>query len=217
MIYNISIMNNTRLSRSFYDQDTVLVARQLLGKRLVRLEGSKRISGIITEAEAYVGETDLGCHAKAGRTKRTAPMYGPPGFAYVYFTYGNHWMFCPVTRPEGEPEAVLVRAILPVEGIEVIAERRGKQPRKHWTDGPGKLTQALAITGEHNQLDLTTPDAQIFIEEGPQVPDEWVNIGPRIGLYTVPEPWKSIPWRFLVNDGHLDELAGMVEEFASDD
>ncbi|HKJ26159.1 MAG TPA: DNA-3-methyladenine glycosylase [Anaerolineales bacterium] len=209
-------MSKTRLPRSFYDQDTVTVARQLLGKRLVRLENGKRpnevvrLSGIITEAEAYCGETDLGCHAKAGRTKRTTPMYGPPGFSYVYFTYGMHWMFCAVTRPEGEPEAVLVRAILPVEGIEVIAKRRCKQPRKHWTDGPGKLTQALGINGEHNERDLTTPDAQVFIEEGPDVPDDWVFTGPRIGLYTVPEPWKSIPWRFLVKDEVLDELAALA-------
>ena len=187
-----------RLPRSFYDQDTVLVARQLLGKRLVRIDGGRRLSGIITETEAYVGETDLGCHAKAGLTPRTAPMYGPPGFSYVYFTYGMHWLFCTVTRPEGEPEAVLVRAILPVEGIEVIAERRGKQPRKRWTDGPAKLTMALGINGEDNALDLTTPEAQIFIEEGPAVPDEWVQTGPRIGLFTVPEPWKSIPWRFWI-------------------
>jgi DNA-3-methyladenine glycosylase len=204
---------HSQLPRTFYTQDTITVARQLLGKRLVRLEEGKRpnevvrLSGIITEAEAYCGESDLGCHAKAGRTPRTAPMYGPPGFSYVYFTYGMHWLFNTVTRPEGEPEAVLVRAILPVEGIEVIAERRGKQPRKRWTDGPAKLTQALGINGADNQLDLTTSDAQIFIEEGPDVPDEWVFNGPRVGLFTVPEPWKSIPWRFLVQDAFLEDLA----------
>jgi DNA-3-methyladenine glycosylase len=124
-------------------------------------------------------------------------MYGPPGFAYVYFTYGNHWLFNTVTRPEGEPEAVLVRGIHPTEGVEIIAKRRGKQPRKNWTDGPGKLTQALGINGQHNKLDLISSRSPVFIEEGIDVPDEHVTIGPRIGLYTVPEPWKSMPWRYL--------------------
>lgn len=185
------------LPRSFYDRPTLDVTRDLLGKRLVRIENGKRIAGIINETEAYCGETDLGCHAKAGLTKRTAPMYGPPGYAFIYFTYGNHWMLCPVTMPEGEPEAVLIRGILPMEGLGVIEARRGKQPRKRWTDGPGKLTQAMGITGEQNTLDLTSPDAEIFIEEGISIPDEYVTTTPRIGLYTVPEPWKSIAWRYL--------------------
>jgi DNA-3-methyladenine glycosylase len=196
--YNFSTMPDTaQLPRPFYDRETLTVARELLGARLVHVENGNRLSGIIVEAEAYCGETDLGCHAKAGRTKRTAVMYGPPGYSYVYFTYGNHWLFNTVTRPEGQPEAVLVRAILPTEGLDVIEQRRGKQPRKHWTDGPGKLTQALGINGEHNNLDLSARGAALFIERAVQVPDEFVTTTPRIGLYTVPEPWKSIPWRFL--------------------
>jgi DNA-3-methyladenine glycosylase len=193
----------SRLTRHFFAQDTVSAARQLLGKRLVRLQDSLRLAGLITETEAYCGELDLGCHAKAGRTPRTAVMYGPPGFSYVYFTYGMHWLFNTVTRPEGQPEAVLIRAIYPVEGIDVIAKRRGSQPRFRWTDGPAKLTQALGIDGDDNNLDLTAPDAPIFIEDGPVVPDSWVLTGPRVGLNTVPEPWKSIPWRFLVDDAEL--------------
>jgi DNA-3-methyladenine glycosylase len=189
-----------RLPREFYAQETLRVARQLLGKRLVHLEPSQRIVGIITETEAYCGEQDLGCHAKAGRTPRTAVMYGPPGFAYVYFTYGMHWLFNTVTRPEGQPEAVLVRAVYPVEGVDVIAARRGKQPRRLWTDGPAKLTVALGIDGQHNNLDLCAPEAEIFIEQGDAVPDEWVSLGPRVGLFTVPEPWKSKPWRFLIEE-----------------
>lgn len=201
------MLKRTRLPREFYTQETLTAARQLLGKRLVRLQDGVRLAGIITEAEAYCGQKDLGCHAKAGRTPRTAVMYGPPGFSYVYFTYGMHWLFNTVTRPEGQPEAVLIRGIYPVEGIEVIAARRGSQPRPRWTDGPAKLTQALGIDGEDNNLDLTAPDAAIFIETGPDVPDEWVVSGPRVGLYTVPEPWKSKPWRFLVKDEHLEALA----------
>ena len=195
-------MKNDRLPRDFYAQSTLKVARQLLGCTLVRLDKingkSRRIAGIITETEAYQGETDLGCHAKAGRTARTAVMYGPPGHAYVYFTYGNHWLLNCITRPEGEPHAVLIRAIQPTEGIDIIAERRKDRPEKIWTDGPGKLTKALDIDGRHNGTDLTDPKAIIFIEPGKKVPSKFVNIGPRIGLYTVPEPWKSKPWRFLV-------------------
>ena len=174
------------------------MARQLLGKRLVHVDAGVRVAGIITETEAYRGEQDLGCHAKAGRTPRTAVMYGPPGVAYVYFTYGMHWLFNTVTRPEGQPEAVLVRAVHPVEGVEIIAARRGKQPRPRWTDGPAKLTTALGIDGRHNNLDLCAPDAAIFIEEGEEVPEAWITRGPRVGLFTVPEPWKSKPWRFLI-------------------
>ena len=189
--------NTTILPRQFYAQDTLTVARQLIGARLVRLEGHQRITGVIIETEAYCGEEDLGCHAKAGRTPRTAPMYGPPGYAYVYFTYGNHWMLNTVTRPEGQPEAVLIRAIIPIEGLTVIESRRGQQPRKRWTDGPGKLTQALAITGDFNRVDITMPEAGLYIEQGVSIPDEYVTRTPRIGLNTVLEPWKSIPWRFL--------------------
>lgn len=199
-MYNNRMPSNLVLPRSFYDRDTLTVARQLIGKRLVHIEQGQRLAGLICETEAYCGEQDLGCHAKAGRTPRTAVMYGPPGHAYVYFTYGMHWLFNTVTRPAGEPEAVLIRAIVPVEGISLIAGRRGSQPRRHWTDGPAKLTQALGIDGQHNNLDLTAPDAEIFIEDGPSVPDSWVATGPRVGLFTVPEPWKSKPWRFLVVD-----------------
>ena len=193
-------MPPTCLPRAFYNRPTLTVARELLGKRLVHVENGIRLSGWISETEAYCGETDLGCHAKAGRTPRTAVMYGPPGFSYVYFTYGMHWLFNTITMPEGEPEAVLVRAIVPSEGIEIIAQRRGAQPRARWTDGPAKLTQALGIDGQHNDLDLCAPEAKLFIEEGLEVPDKWVTTGPRIGFFTVPEPWKSKPWRFLIED-----------------
>jgi DNA-3-methyladenine glycosylase len=139
----------------------------------------------------------MGCHAKAGRTPRTEVMFGPAGFAYVYFTYGNHWLFNCVTESEGFPAAVLVRAIFPTEGVEVIAVRRGKQPPARWTDGPGKLTQALGINGVHNKGDLCALKATLFIEAGQAIPGTSVTTGPRVGLNSVPEPWKSMPWRFL--------------------
>jgi DNA-3-methyladenine glycosylase len=186
-----------RLSRDFFNRPTLLVARDLLGKHLVRLENDQRLSGIITETEAYVGEQDQGCHAKAGLTPRTQVMFGPPGHSYVYFTYGMHWMLNFVTEPESMPAAVLIRAISPQEGLEVIAARRGKQPQKHWTDGPAKICQALGIDGSHNGTDLCAPNAQIFVEMGEPVPDHAVTTSPRVGLNSVPEPWKSMPWRFL--------------------
>ena len=192
-----------RLTREFFARPTVDVARDLLGCVLVRVEKtngrSRRISGIITETEAYCGEEDLGCHAKAGRTKRTEVMYGPAGRAYIYFTYGNHWMLCIVTQGENEPHAILIRAIQPLEGKELIARRRKGQPESKWTDGPGKLTKALRLDGEFNGADLTSSKAIIFIEAGQSIPNQQVLIGPRVGLYTVPEPWKSKPWRYLAN------------------
>lgn len=180
----------------FYTQSTLLVARNLLGARLVRTLEGVRLAGIITETEAYVGETDLGCHAKAGKTPRNAVMYGPPGHAYVYFTYGMHWMLNAVTERDGFPAAVLLRAIHPLEGEEVISARR----RGGDTLGPAKLTQALGIDGAQNGLDLCDPASGLWIEAGQPVADDHVLSGPRVGLYTVPEPWKSIPWRFRVKD-----------------
>lgn len=197
------MQEHDHLPRSFFNRSTTQVARQLLGTRLVRVENGVRIAGLIVEAEAYRGEEDQGCHARAGRTPRTQVMYGPPGHAYVYFTYGMHWMLNFVTEDEGFPAAVLIRAILPTEGISIIASRRDSQPRKRWTDGPGKICQALGIDGGFNGADLCAPDAILFVEYGETIPDQSVTKGPRVGLNSVPEPWKSIPWRFLVSDGYF--------------
>ena len=180
------------LPRKFYTQPTLTVARGLIGARLVRILDGIRLSGIIIETEAYIGEEDLGCHAKAGRTKRTAVMYGPPGHAYVYFTYGNHWMLNAVTEAEGIPAAVLIRAIEPVERMEIMLRRRDGRD----TYGPGKLAQAMGIDGALNGIDLCKQDSGLWIEAGKPIPDAEVVTGPRVGLYSVPEPWKSIPWRF---------------------
>jgi len=186
------------LPQTFYNRLTLTVARELLGAVLVRVEAGVRISGRIVETEAYVGEGDLGCHAKAGKTPRTKIMYGAPGSAYVYFTYGMHWMLNAVTEREGFPAAVLIRAIKPLEGIEIIASRRGKQPRAKWTDGPAKLAQALGIDKSLNGVDLCNTESGLGIEAGERIPEKNVTIGARVGLNSVPEPWKSKPWRFLV-------------------
>lgn len=184
------------LPREFYDRPTLTVARELIGARLVRILRGRKLVGIIIETEAYISEKDLACHAKAGRTPRTAVMYGPPGHAYVYFTYGNHWMLNVVTEREGFPAAVLIRAIQPVEGVEVMSKRRSGRD----TFGPGKLTQAMGITQSENGIDLTAAASRLRIEAGRAVPDSLVTKGPRVGLNNTPEPWKSKQWRFLVRE-----------------
>ena len=184
----------TILPRDFYNRPTLTVARELIGARLVRILDGVKLVGLITETEAYISEKDLACHAKAGLTPRTAPMFGEPGHTYVYFTYGNHWMLNAVTEREGFPAAVLIRAIQPIEGAEIMSERR--QGRD--TYGPGKLTQALGITKSENQADLTGTASGLWIEAGVPVSNSRVTKGPRVGLNNTPEPWLSKPWRFLV-------------------
>lgn len=189
---------SARLEREFFNRPTLQVARELLGTRLVRVEDGRRLAGTIIETEAYRGQEDLGCHCRAGLTPRTRVMFGEPGHAYVYFTYGMHWMLNFVTEAEGFPAAVLIRAILPQEGLETIGARRNGQPRERWTDGPAKICQALNIDRRLNGGDLCDPEAGLFVEDGKPILAENVTIGPRVGLNTVPEPWKSMPWRFQV-------------------
>jgi DNA-3-methyladenine glycosylase len=188
------------LPRAFYNRPTLTVARELIGSRLVRVLDGMKLVGLITETEAYIGETDLGCHAKAGWTPRTQVMYGEAGHAYVYFTYGNHWMLNAVTEREGFPAAVLIRAIQPIEGVEVMSERRNGRD----TFGPGKLCQAMGIGKEENGADLTGTDSGLWIEAGVEVPNSLVTKSPRVGLNSVPEPWKSKPWRFKVKDWKIN-------------
>ncbi len=191
------------LPRSFYAQPTLMVARQLLGMRLARLvetpNGVLSIHGIITETEAYTGKDDLACHARAGRTPRTQVMFGPPGHAYVYFTYGMHWCLNFVTEEDGVAGAALIRAIEPLDSQEWIAARRPGRPPAEWCNGPAKLCQALAIDGALNAHDLCSAQSRLYVESAPPIPDSRVTIGPRVGLNNTPEPWKSIPWRFRVS------------------
>lgn len=184
------------LPRSFYNRPTLTVARALLGARLVRVLDGVKLVGLIVETEAYIGEKDLACHAKAGRTPRTQVMYGEPGHAYVYFTYGNHWMLNVVAERVNFPAAVLIRAIQPIQGAEVMSKRRNGRD----TFGPGKLCQAMGIGKGENGVDLTGTASGLWVEAGAEVPDSLVTKSPRVGLTSVPEPWKSKPWRFLVKD-----------------
>jgi DNA-3-methyladenine glycosylase len=186
--------------RSFYNRPTLTVARELIGARLVRILDGVKLVGLITETEAYISEKDLACHAKAGRTPRTQVMYEEAGHAYVYFTYGHHWMLNAVTEREGFPAAVLIRAIQPIEGVEIMLERR--QGRD--TFGPGKLCQAMGIGKGENTVDLTEAGSGLWIEAGVQVPDSAVTKSPRVGLNNTPEPWLSKPWRFLVKGWRVE-------------
>jgi len=184
------------LPRDFYHRPTLKVARDLIGACLVRILDGMKLAGLITETEAYISEKDLACHAKAGRTPRTQVMYGEPGHAYVYFTYGNHWMLNVVTEKEGFPAAVLIRAIQPMEGVEVMSARRMGRD----TFGPGKICQAMGIGKGENGVDLTETASGLWIEAGVKVPNSLVTKGPRVGLNSTPEPWLSKPWRFKVKD-----------------
>ena len=186
------------ISRSFFDRPALTVARELLGQRLVKLEGDQRIAGLIIETEAYVGTEDDGCHARAGLTNRNRSMWGPPGHAYVYFTYGMHWMLNIVTGRDGFPAAVLLRGVEPVEGHEVIRRRRAGRLEPELTDGPAKLCQAFALDRSFDGLDLCHPESVLFIERDAGIPETSVTTGPRVGLNHVSEPWKSKPWRFRV-------------------
>ncbi len=191
----------SRLPRRFFAQPTLAVARALLGQRLVRLAGGQRLAGLITETEAYIGPTDLACHARAGRTSRTQVMFGPPGHAYVYFTYGLHWMLNIITEAPDFPAAVLIRGLLPTEGEPAMRTRRGRQgaaPLARLTNGPAKLAQALNIDKALNGHDICRPTTELWVERTATVPDGVVLCGPRIGINSVPEPWLSLPWNFKV-------------------
>ena len=189
-----------RLTRSFYARPTRQLAQALLGCRLVRRWHGQRLSGLIVEAEAYIGETDLACHARVGRTARNAVMYGQPGFAYVYFTYGMHWMLNVVSEEEHFPAAVLIRALEPQEGIDRMLQHRPVSRPIELCRGPAKLTQALRIDQALNGVDLCNRRSDLWIETGVPVPTRSVERGPRVGLFTTPEPWKSKPWRYWVKD-----------------
>jgi len=176
------------LKRDFYARPTLEVAPDLLGKLLVHRSDDGVAVGRIVEVEAYIGEQDPACHAAPGRTARNEPLYGPPGIAYVYLNYGLHYLVNAVTEPEGSPAAVLIRALEPVEGIELMRKRRSRArwrrgkpvpPDHELCRGPGNLTAALAITLAQNRLPLTHKPLTIE-DDGFRVHD--VSWSPRIGI-----------------------------------
>ena len=169
------------LPSRFYARDTEIVARELLGCVLECRGPGGITSGRIVETEAYLGEHDPACHAAAGRTRRTETLYGPPGTFYVYFVYGTHWCCNAVTRPVGLPSAVLIRALEPVRGTQLMWTRRPLARREtDLTSGPGKLCAALAVDGRHSGLALQR--GPVTIRAGTDVRDREVVVTPRIGI-----------------------------------
>jgi DNA-3-methyladenine glycosylase len=179
-----------KLPRSFYNRPTLEVARDLIGKVLVHNRRGTITSGIIVEVEAYIGESDPACHAAPGPTTRNQPLYGPPGYAYVYLNYGMHWLVNAVTEAKESPAAVLIRALEPLEGIETMRRRRSAKGLPERTArrvavhdlcrGPGNLTKAMGITQVQNREDLC--GARLYIEDrGLPAPNE-IAWGPRIGI-----------------------------------
>jgi len=181
------------LPREFYDRETELVARDMLGTVLECETEDGIASGIIVETEAYLGEHDLACHASVGRTARTEHLYGPPGISYVYFIYGMYWCFNAVTREAGQPSAVLVRALEPLDGIALMHKRRPRIKNDvDLTNGPGKLCTALGITGGMTGKPLQRKP--LLIRAGESVSDDHIEVTTRIGI-TKSADW---PLRWII-------------------
>ncbi len=169
------------LSENFYARDTVSVANDLLGKVLVHESPQGTTSGIIVETEAYL-ENDPACHAYRGMTKRNATMFGPPGKAYVYLIYGIHYCFNAVTREEGKGEAVLVRSLCPLEGIELMRERRGGKCREtRLSCGPGNLCKSMGINAGHDKISLEDSPLHV-LSDNINVALEDIGVSKRVGL-----------------------------------
>jgi DNA-3-methyladenine glycosylase len=179
------------LPRRFYNRPTLDVARDLIGKVLVHETRRGLASGVIVEAEAYIGESDPACHAAPGPTRRNAPLYGPPGIAYVYLNYGIHYLVNAVTEAEGWPAAVLIRALEPKDGIPLMRRRRALASTRADHDlcrGPGNLTRALGIDLKQNLLDLTGSSLRIEDQKDPKRPVAWSR---RIGINVgVEQEWR---------------------------
>jgi DNA-3-methyladenine glycosylase len=189
------------LGREFFDAPTEIVARALLGALLVREDAAGRCAGRIVETEAYGGPTDGASHSRAGLTRRTAPMFGPVGHAYVYLVYGMHECLNVVAyqgRPAG---AILIRALEPVEGIELMRRRRGRPAERtsRLAAGPARLAQALAVDRSFSGHDLTSAD-RLWLAPGLPPTDAEIAAGPRIGVGYAGEEWQLLPWRFWLRD-----------------
>lgn len=194
---------------AFYARPTLDVARDLIGKVLVHVTPAGIAAGRIVEVEAYIGESDAACHAASGLTPRNAPLYGPPGRAYVYLSYGMHYLVNAVTEPEGSPAAVLIRSLEPLDGLALMRQRRTRgagRRRRVLADldlclGPGNLSRALGISIKQSRFDLC--GGQMFIEvRGPgDVPVEW---GPRVGISVATRRL----WRCYASDNPYVSTAG---------
>lgn len=182
-----------RLSRSFYDRPTLEVARDLLGCGITFESAQGRLSARIVEVEAYIGRNDPACHASAGKTARTAPMFGKPGHAYIYFIYGMYYCLNFVTESEGHPAAVLLRAAEPTDGLDIMRANAAQQPDHRLLAGPGKFCKAFGLTTEQNGWDLTK--SGLYLTECRE-PVRNVATSPRIGISKATRR----EWRFFDAD-----------------
>jgi len=191
----------SKLPKSFYMQyDSVLIAKSLIGKNLCTRFNKTLTTGMIVETEAYKAPEDMASHAYNNRkTKRTIPFYKNGGIAYVYMIYGVYYLFNVVTNIEGVPHAVLIRAVEPKAGIDTMTKRHHNQKKLYkLTSGPGLLSTALGIDISHNMTDLQ--GNKIWIIDSGFLPcSSEVNQTTRVGI-NVPEPWKSMPWRFYLKN-----------------
>jgi len=198
------VSSDARLPRAFFARPSVEVAPSLLGRHL-------SFGGVtlrLTELEAYAGGLDPGSHAFRGPTPRTEPMFGPPGFTYVYFTYGHHWCVNLVVGEVGSASAVLVRGGEVLEGHDLVRARRGGVRERDWARGPGRLGQALAMGREHTGRDFCRPaigdPIDLVVSEGEPVVAADVAVGPRVGVSGPGGDGTAYPWRFWVpGDPHV--------------
>jgi len=192
------------LKHDFYACDTLQTARALLGKKLVRKHSGNILSGLICETEAYLGSLDSASHAAKGKTPRNRVMFGCAGRAYVYFVYGMHYLLNVVTEEEENPCAILIRAIVPLDGIEQMRRYRGRSG-KYLTDGPAKLCQALAIDKSLNGWDLTA-GKKLWVEDRPVVPRRYIKRGPRIGIDYAKPADRQAARRFWIDEIYLKHM-----------
>ncbi|HZE72414.1 MAG TPA: DNA-3-methyladenine glycosylase [Pyrinomonadaceae bacterium] len=194
---------SSKLAREFYTRSNVLtIARDLLGRLLVvPASDGTRVSGIIVEAEAYRGPQDRASHAYGGRrTQRTETMYRIGGTAYIFFVYGMYNQFNVVSNEAEVPHAILIRAVEPVEGIEIMKERRHGHAERNLTNGPGKLCIAMGIDRSLDGADLL--GRKVWIEEGQRIPRMQIDSGPRVGI-DYAEAWVDKPWRFWIKNNRF--------------
>jgi DNA-3-methyladenine glycosylase len=187
------IVKQPILPRRFYERGTIEVARDLLGTVLVHACDTGRAAGIIVETEAYLGGDDLASHSAVGITNRTRVIFGPPGHAYVYLSYGIHDCMNIVAEPAGKPGCVLIRALEPLEGLDVMRARRpAARTDRDLANGPGKLTRALGITRKHTGVDLTRGDLVVLSRQ--PAPKFKIAVTPRIGIVKCAD----LPLRFFI-------------------
>ena len=187
------------MNHLFFRQDTVELARKLLGCLLVRRTLDGVAGGMIVETEAYIGAIDKACHAYRNRSERTEIMYHDGGYAYVYFIYGMHHCFNVVTGPEGEGNAVLIRALEPVIGLELMQRQRNTKSVRNLCNGPGKLCQALAITKNEYGMDICAANSPLQLIQYRHIPNADIIATPRINVAYAEEA-AAWPWRFYVKE-----------------